>query len=380
MAQYCNIIKVNQLNPVNPKHFESYSNMEFDDNSIFNMVNDNIDPKNTIINDKFCNKFIGTYHTCYICHGNAVFSPSDLWIVVCLSFSKYASENIDETKKFINTPSQDIMVDVDSNKPDWIDAIEKTVSQINILDNNLKNILENDFLCATVCEKIACKIAVMKTVEHFTTFQYAGMCGFNHIKLLGSKEDWIKLKNKSELLKNYGNDKWKEYMEIVITIFNKFVESFDQPDIVFFNEMIHNDYDLGLYADRSDIISGWILKLFYGFEDEYKLCEVPDLYASVDATLHTNSTKKIYIKTQFIGSYITTNDSEFNKTNMRYIKIKDNGYYVAKYVDDCDTPEDYYDSDYENNYGYKLSDNSKVCDTVQNIYDFRPVIYCGIYE
>jgi len=289
-------------------------------------------------------------------HGNAVFSPSDIWYTVCLSYSKYANENTDDIKQYIdptfNGNKKLLLLTVDVNN--WDESIDQMITNITqtTYKPELIQILKNDLLCASAVEKMGCKIAVLKTTEKFNKYHFIRLCGFNAIKLLGCKNDWILTRSKALQLKEYGSLIWKIYIDKVVNILDNFITSFDENSNIkdFINDMIHQGLKFGFYGDETNTISGWILNLFYGFKNEYIISELPNLYAEIDATFD-----EYYIKitTKFCTSSATTNDSNYNKTNLAYIEWNA-----------------------EPNYG--INYEPIMIDSIQDIYDFRPVICCKI--
>lgn len=321
--EYTNIFKVRQLSPIK---LNFHDNNRLDKNTIFFKTNN----LGKDIYTDFNNHFVGTYYNCYINHGNAVFSPSDLWLVICMSFSIYANENMELMKKYINPNFKEkktLMVETYTNF-DWEREINSMIQKIkdHSFDKDLIELLKNDFECSSNIEKTACEIATMETVSKFYKYKFTSYCGFNHIKLIGSLDTWNKLKSKIEKLNTYGNYNWQFYTTKLLKIVDKFIESFNTPDIKYFEKMISTSYESGLYGDTADTISGWILNLFYGFKDSYIVSEVPEIHSKVNAEIYDNGNEyDVTIKTGFSGTSVT-------------------------------------------------------CDPNQIIYDFRPVIYCQIIK
>lgn len=71
---------------------------------------------------------------------------------------------------------------------------------------------------------------------------------------------------------------------------------------------MHNSKEYGFYGDDTDSVSGWILKLFYGFKDSYIVSEVPILEACVEALYDENGDGNYYeiqVKSGFVGYQIS---------------------------------------------------------------------------
>ncbi len=305
------------------------------------------DPDRECIQMDQANNFIRTYWECFHRHGTAVFSPSDLWLVISLSFSKYAAEHPQTMKRFISPYLSDkklltLRVDpIKGPRRSWSTSIDQMTERIrdSCWTPELVSILKNDLDCALPVERTACNVAVMKATEKFYTYRFMALCGFRAVKILGDKQDWTQLREKIVSLAEWDWDGitnqistisgsepqkvehdyltvydrpdtsrasrgtplvprqdataiqtgvpgmlWSSYTKELLEIVDKFIDALDEkPDKKFFKEIVHNETALGFYQDSADTISGWILKLFYGFSDSYIVSEVPILEAQVSA-------------------------------------------------------------------------------------------------
>lgn len=306
------------------------------------------------------NNFVRTYWDCFVNHGSAVFSASDLWLLISLNFSKYCALNPLAIQPYINPQFSGekkvltIIENGDGNETDWKVRINKMVQEVIKESYQPEFIqgLQNDLKCATPIEQTACNISILKSVEYFYKYQFMSWCGFKSIRMIGDKDDWIHLRNKVANLRKYhlepdasadssssasnnnndvkiptinsndikipkdtinlreniqlnkNSDNWGEYIDRVVGIIDKFIESFEKPDLAFFRDMMHDSKEYGFYGDDTDSVSGWILKLFYGFNDSYIVSEVPVLLASVNALydpIGYGDYQPIQIKSGFSG-------------------------------------------------------------------------------
>jgi hypothetical protein len=377
---FSKIFKVRDLKPGKPK-FNTLTHK----NKILYRATNCDDEKFLFSVNEIGNKFIGTYFMAYINHGNAIFSPSDLWYIIALSYSRYANDNVDIVKKYINPDfignKETLKIYINDN--DWFNAINNMVLNIknSSYDNNFVDILENNFLSASPVEKLASNIAIMKTTEKFYEYEFESLCGFNHIKLIGELDDWMLLKNKTEQLSNYGCEKWKLYISNVVTIIDEFINCFtSSPNITFFEKIIIAEYNHSSY-ESYDTLSGWILDLFYGFNKKYSTTDVPDLFASVPAKYDNEN---ITIQSGYIGCEIKYIDCKYNNLDpsINYTLTNKNLYVenpkqieitidtmvgdVTKIVD-----EDHKIKSFDSN-------NTKSLVMSDVIYDFRPVVACTV--
>ena len=95
---------------------------------------------------------------------------------------------------------------------DWSGVIVEFCDQIdkNTADDSV-SLLDPDFSNATKNDKINAKITIMDICKSYFKYILRTRCGFPKITLTGTKQDWIKIYNKSEkLLKEKVDPKFGE--------------------------------------------------------------------------------------------------------------------------------------------------------------------------
>ena len=88
-----------------------------------------------------------------------------------------------------------------NRKNDWAGVIDEFCEQID--KNTVKDtveLLEADFSNATKIDKVNAKITIMDICKNYFSYTVRTCCGFPKITLTGTKEDWIKIYNKTEKL------------------------------------------------------------------------------------------------------------------------------------------------------------------------------------
>ena len=77
---------------------------------------------------------------------------------------------------------------------EFCEQIDKTTVKDSV------SLLEADFSNATKVDKINAKITIMDICKNYFEYRCCTKCGFPQITLTGTKQDWIKIYNKSEKL------------------------------------------------------------------------------------------------------------------------------------------------------------------------------------
>ena len=103
----------------------------------------------------------------------------------------------------------------------------------------------------------------MDVCKNFFRYICYTKCGFPQITLCGTKNDWIKLRNKANIVlkekvdKRFG-DKWSKSL---IPLLNRFIDTFDgKINALFWNSMIKTGASRG--SGARSWFSGWINILF----------------------------------------------------------------------------------------------------------------------
>ena len=142
---------------------------------------------------------------------------------------------------------------------------------------DLIDILTPNFSTTTLNLKQTAQITMMSSMKHFFKYDlYICGCGIPYINLEGTLEDWEKIKEKAEKLKEYDLEWWIEKLN---PIFDKIIESKKgNIDIYFWKNFIRLRDEKFSYSKPSQIfpsskikpfIDGWIIKFFpYSFNGE----------------------------------------------------------------------------------------------------------------
>jgi len=207
------------------------------------------------------NGLIQTLQECYDNHRPLVLTPDVIWLTICQGVSIHLNEHYDSLKNVIFT----------DNKPNEIvvrnDSLEYSANHwkhlIGSFSNETKKYTKKDFYSFFVSEftttssidKTAYQVTLLESYKK--AFEYIGEtgCGIPSIQISGSKEDWLLMLEKIDMLDMLGLTRWKENLKPIIS---EFVNAADNnPNIEFWKSIYKNASEYNAFY-----ISGWILKLF----------------------------------------------------------------------------------------------------------------------
>lgn len=213
------------------------------------------------------NAFLATIHEAFANEKPLVLSPDHIWSLVAQAVSIHVNENAEALRgKFVqHTGKQNIIVDNDQLRqgvpespweqvfPEFLKALDKSVI------GGSKDLVSTFSTTGNV-EGISSIITFMDTVKAYFSFTVRTRCGIPRITLLGTKQDWVKLRNMAEKLLTRVEmvDLWWAQLAPIL---DKFIAlSNGENDIEFWSRIYNSHAAQG--SGESNSVSGWILDLF----------------------------------------------------------------------------------------------------------------------
>jgi len=196
-------------------------------------------------------------------HYKVVIRPEDVWITIQSQFSIYVNKYSEELRaKFVRHEGIKHLIVTDE------ECGSRNIGKMSqFMTEKMKEFLNNEtlvdwilpnFSTTTDQDKCSFAIIVMGTLKKYFSYEFMTMCGLPEVTLLGSAEDWQKLREKVLVLLDY-NMSSNRYMEkwcnLLLPVLDKFVETAaGKPDLLWWNNVAHQ-YSGG---SGSDTLAGWI--------------------------------------------------------------------------------------------------------------------------
>ncbi|CAF4013388.1 unnamed protein product [Adineta steineri] len=224
----------------------------------------------------------------YNSHEDIVLSPDDIWLMICIYFSKYVNENAEQLRTlFVDHEGKKLLTicQPPGVEPDW-----------------------NDFL-----DQMRQEVTIMDTFKQY--FEYRCIvtkCGIRNVHFVGTLDDWKLLRQKTEQLQMFStstNDSFGSYIKGLLPIIDQFIQTYQgQVDNKFWNKVMDIKHwgGGGSGSPRGTDVSGWFLRLCYGLHEEKK-CDIQriQLNSLVVPVLvenqATNQSKTCYVTGGFHG-------------------------------------------------------------------------------
>ena len=215
-------------------------------------------------------------------HRPVVLSPDMIWLLITQAFGHYVNNNAeqmrpllvnhDDIKALTVTSSYDLLTE--SDKVNWPEILNGFESQIAAnTKNDVTRLIVADFSTTGPTEKMASQITLMEAVKSY--FEYRVMysvCGIPDVTLLGTPDDWRKVRERAYKLKDFGLEWWVNDLDPILEQFVRASEG--DVDVKFWQNMVKKlrpgEVRMASCSPYDNTIAkfdGWFLK-FYPFDME----------------------------------------------------------------------------------------------------------------
>ena len=209
------------------------------------------------------NGFVGAAVAAYSSHHHLIIRPEDIWIAILTQFSIYVNAHAEELRnKFVSFEGKkELEIKADGNR--WsVDFGELAhrmsyMLEENVVDEELREWIVPDFSTTTSNDEMVAAVIMMSTLQKYFDYKFTLTCGIPSVTLLGESQDWVKLLEKIEKLKTFGEEPsmWYQLLKPVLT---GFIMTFNKPDskdtTTFWNRIAHYES----MGSGPTYYSGWI--------------------------------------------------------------------------------------------------------------------------
>ena len=214
------------------------------------------------------NAFLSTIHEAFANERPLVLAPDHIWSLIAQAVAIHVNENAERLRgKFVqHSGKQEIIIENDSlkqGKPDASPWEQVFPEFYKVLDKSViggSKDLVSAFSTTGNTEGISSIITFMDTVKAHFSFTVRTLCGIPRITLLGTQQDWQKIKLMAEkLLKRVEMvDLWWSKLAPMLEQF--IALSKGQRDVNFWSNIYyaHGATESGM----SNSVTGWILDFF----------------------------------------------------------------------------------------------------------------------
>lgn len=170
------------------------------------------------------NYLVAALHKAFTDHLPIVLRPDDIWLTILQGFAIHVTEHADELRELVLKPSKtkggkialsarDDSLQVGNRKNDWTHVFGSFTDQIK--QHTVKgtsDLLSMGFSTSTAATTMAGQCVVFKVLASYFSYHTFTMCGIPEVFLRGTVSDWVRLKQKVLLLRQYKLDWWLEHL------------------------------------------------------------------------------------------------------------------------------------------------------------------------
>eukprot|EP00484_Ammonia_sp_Unknown_P009678 CAMPEP_0197077568 /NCGR_PEP_ID=MMETSP1384-20130603/212682_1 /TAXON_ID=29189 /ORGANISM="Ammonia sp." /LENGTH=439 /DNA_ID=CAMNT_0042516433 /DNA_START=81 /DNA_END=1400 /DNA_ORIENTATION=+ len=196
------------------------------------------------------------------------FKPEHIWLLILQGVAVHVDKNAEKLRaKYVNHEDKkklEIEISANPSRKEWQEVIEYFVQEIDkyTVEDTCK-LFECDYSTSTLTERIAAKVTIMDICKNYFDYYCEFCCGFPEITIDGTKQDWIKLKQKTEQLLASKVDKkfGEQWGKALLPLLDRFIAAFEgNIDCVFWNSMIKRGATGG--SGAFSYYCGWLNILF----------------------------------------------------------------------------------------------------------------------
>lgn len=170
------------------------------------------------------NGLVGTVFRAYCDHHDIELRPDDFWTAIISQFASYVNANAELLRKtFVSHEDKIDLVVYGGGNRFTVDYSEMTQEIINLMKPHLNTDVESwfipDYSTTTLNDKTVAYMMMMGTLKNYFSYGFCLSCGIPNVTLLGTVEDYLKLRAQIDNLLQYdlnGNIKiWHGYLTSV---------------------------------------------------------------------------------------------------------------------------------------------------------------------
>jgi len=216
------------------------------------------------------NGVMNAVHWAFIQHYPLKLSVSDFILMIGQGLAKHMEVHAEELRPlFVDFEGKEKIV-IERNdlliggENDWSTVFGEFSEAIKErVKTDFYDIMVDDTSVATKLSRIASEIAIMDAYKQYFDYEVTCICGIPKITLVGSSEDWEKLRKKVKSLQDLNKDdrlKLNWWLDRLVPLVDQIVDQATSRNIdrTFWTNIYHYQEKQSFYIP-SKIISGWIM-------------------------------------------------------------------------------------------------------------------------
>jgi hypothetical protein len=176
------------------------------------------------------NNFIATLHTAYAQHYPLVLSPDHIWILIAQGLSKHIDLNAEALRQYFvgHQDKKELTVIrngfVKGKQNPWDNTFAEFSDKLSEYIGEKRDLIVCNFSTTTPMDKTVSELVLMESMKNYFSYTCMTMCGIPEITLLGTKEDWVNIKQRVKDISQFELEWWTSKLEPLL---DEFIAVFD---------------------------------------------------------------------------------------------------------------------------------------------------------
>ena len=179
------------------------------------------------------NGMVGTLMAAYNSHAPLVLRPDDLWVAIVSAFGYYVNTHAEVMRRtFVeHDGKKDLTVTLDAAAAaadiDWPAAVERMTQA---MDRDVKGDvlawITPDFTTTTADDRLVARIVMLSAMQKYFDLSFEYGCGLSRVTLLGTLQDWTRLREKASRIATFGSRELGAWSELLLPVLDRFVDAY----------------------------------------------------------------------------------------------------------------------------------------------------------
>ena len=218
------------------------------------------DPDLLVLEPDGVHPLLGAVGRAFAEHRPLVLSPDAVWLTIASGVAQHIRLHAEELRpRLVGHPGQKrLTVTIDRPVPadaaSWADLVAE-FSKLLAAEIRDAEVFECDFSTSTEVEQTAGRIVLMDAYSPYFSYWLKVVCGIPEITLTGTAGDWLKIRDRIDVIAGLGLKTW---CRSLAPITDQFVRAAQGDVDVAFWRRIYNPAD----AYGGEVITGWAARLY----------------------------------------------------------------------------------------------------------------------
>jgi hypothetical protein len=200
-------------------------------------------------------------HDAFYEHRPIALSPDAVWFTIAQGFANHVALHTEalrhrfvqhDGKQKLQVRREDFLLGQHNPWPEVFTAFSDQIAQHV---GKLRELVVADFSTTGPLERAATEVLVMDTFQGYFEYEMLAGCGIPQITLLGTPADWRSVRQRSQVLSEYGLEPW---ISTLVPVLDRIIATADgADDAEFWRSFFHYES-----SSRGRALTGWINVLF----------------------------------------------------------------------------------------------------------------------